>query len=318
MSGLSGIDRIVYGVEDLKMCQRYFKDWGLALASASATEVVFETLEKSQVVLRHKDDAELPPAIEEGSTVREVIWGADSQEELQRLLDRVEGKVNLARGDDGIVRCVDANGLTIGFQPTIRESVDVKGTPTNTCDTAYRIDQAAPIYQRAQPVRIAHVVFFTADLEAQRTFYVDTLGFNITDEYPGRGLFLRCVEEGTHHNLFMLQTPDKKVGLNHSSFLVRDIYEVQGGGIHFGKCGWDTQLGPGRHPISSAFFWYFFCPAGALTEYYCDEDYFTRDWQPRTHEPTPENYAEWAIVGGIDSNTRRQKYREESDLPPVA
>lgn len=317
MTGLSGIDRVVYGVEDLELCKRYFVDWGLSLVSAGHDEIVFETLEKSQVVLRHKEDLRLPSPIERGSTVREVIWGADTEADLQRFIARIAKDVEFSEGD-GVYRCVDANGLSTGFQTTIRGAVEAKGTPTNTFDKAFRVDQAAPVYKRAEPVRIAHVVFFTADLEGQRQFYVDKLGFNVTDEYPGRGFFLRCVEEGTHHNLFILQTPDKKVGLNHLSFLVRDIYEVQGGGIHFASRGWETQLGPGRHPISSAFFWYFFCPAGALTEYYCDEDYFTRDWKARQHKPTLENYAEWAIIGGVDADTRRQKYREESDLPPIA
>lgn len=317
MSGLSGIDRVVYGVEDIETCRRFFDDWGLSTVSRNNDEVVFETLEKSQIVLRRHDDPGLPPAIEEGSTVREVIWGADSDDELQSFLGRIESDVKVTRCEDGIFRCTDAAGLTLGFQKTIRVASSVEGTPTNTIDKAYRIDRAAPIYDRARPARIAHVVFFVPDLDAQRRFYVDTLGFNITDEYPGRGAFYRCVEEGTHHNLFLLQTPDGKLGLNHVSFTVRDIYEVTGGGIHVNRSGWETQLGPGRHPISSAFFWYFFCPAGALVEYYCDEDYFTREWQPRTHEPLPENYAEWAIVGGIDADTRRQKYREESDLPPI-
>lgn len=317
MSGLTGIDRVVYGVEDMVKCRQFFSDWGLTLSSESDEEIVFETLEKSKIVLRHANDPSLPPAIEDGSTVREVVWGAASQADLDAFLERISSKVALTEGDDGRVRTTDENGLTIAFQVTQRVDSGVKGTPTNTVDQAHRVDRAAPVYDRARPVRIAHVVFFVPDLEAQRAFYVDTLGFNITDEYPGRGLFLRCVEEGTHHNLFLLQTPDKKRGLNHVSFQLRDIYEVSGGGIFVSKQGWETQLGPGRHPISSAFFWYFFCPAGALTEYYCDEDYFTSAWQPRQHEPVPENYAEWAIVGGISGDTRRQKYREESDLPPL-
>jgi hypothetical protein len=82
---------------------------------------------------------------------------------------------------------------------------------------------------------------------------------------------------------------------------------VIGGGMHMSRCGWDTELGPGRHPISSAIFWYFSCPAGALMEYYTDEDHLTAEWQPRDFTPGPTVFAEWAIKGGIDGNTRRQK-----------
>ncbi|HCN72834.1 MAG TPA: glyoxalase, partial [Pusillimonas sp.] len=105
----------------------------------------------------------------------------------------------------------------------------------------------------------------------------------------------------------LLQTPDKKVGLNHVAFAVRDIHEVFGGGLHFDRCGWKTQLGPGRHPISSAYFWYFVNPAGGLIEYYADEDQLDENWVPREFEPAPTRFAEWAVDGGLDGHTRRQK-----------
>ena len=73
------------------------------------------------------------------------------------------------------------------------------------------------------------------------------------------------------------------------------------------RCGWDTEIGPGRHPVSSAYFWYFRNPAGALVEYYADEDQLTGEWQAREFEPGPTVFAEWAIAGGLDGNTRRQK-----------
>jgi hypothetical protein len=53
-------------------------------------------------------------------------------------------------------------------------------------------------------------------------------------------------------------------------------------------------------------FWYFINPAGALVEYYSDEDELTQDWQARDFTPGPEMFAEWAIKGGIDGTTRRQ------------
>ena len=116
----------------------------------------------------------------------------------------------------------------------------------------------------------------------------------------------RRAPEGGHHNLFLMQTPDRRRGLNHVAFTVRDLHEVFGGGLHVGRCGWRTQIGPGRHPISSAYFWYVHNPAGGLAEYYADEDYCTADWKAQAWERAPERFAEWAIDGGIDGTTRRQ------------
>ena len=45
----------------------------------------------------------------------------------------------------------------------------------------------------------------------------------------------------------------------------------------------------------------------ALVEYYADEDVLTENWKPRDFEPGPTVFAEWAVAGGIDGNTRRQK-----------
>jgi catechol-2,3-dioxygenase len=180
----------------------------------------------------------------------------------------------------------------------------------NTWNAKPRINQAAPIYERATPIEVGHVVFFVSDVKATSAFYAQRFGFVGSDSYPNRGAFMRCAPEGGHHDLFLLQLPSGKRGLNHVAFTVRDIHEVFGGGLHFSRKGWETQLGPGRHPVSSAYFWYFKNPAGGLIEYYADEDQLTAEWQPREFEPGPTVFAEWAIDGGLDGNTRRQKNAE--------
>ncbi|MFA7679341.1 MAG: glyoxalase, partial [Pigmentiphaga sp.] len=37
------------------------------------------------------------------------------------------------------------------------------------------------------------------------------------------------------------------------------------------------------------------------------EDQLEEGWEPRDFEPGPTVFAEWAIDGGLDGNTRRQK-----------
>ena len=37
-----------------------------------------------------------------------------------------------------------------------------------------------------------------------------------------------------------------------------------------------------------------------------EEDHLTADWQAREFEPGPTVFAEWAVTGGLDGNTRRQ------------
>jgi catechol-2,3-dioxygenase len=300
MPGIEGIDRVTYGVEDLAACQRFFLDWGLKLVREHAAGLDFESLNGCELWVRKTDDPSLPPAVEPGSTLREVIWGVRGEPDLEAL--RTRG----LRERDGVLVGVDPNGIGLGFRVTRKRAVDVAGTPANVWGHAARIDQPSPVYERAEPVEVGHVVFFTDALDETTEFY-QALGFHLSDRYPGRGHFLRCSARGGHHDLFLLQTPEAKRGLNHVAFTVRDLHEVIGGGLHMSRCGWETQLGPGRHPISSALFWYFKSPAGALVEYYADEDVLTENWQPRDFEPSPTMFAEWAIAGGIDGNTRRQR-----------
>ena len=302
---ITGIDRVTFGVEDVAACRGFFLDFGLKLVAETPAALDFETLNGCEVRIRHKDDPALPPAIEPGSTAREVIWSAESAADMEALRASMKNAPGF-READGALFCVDPNGLTVGVRVTRKRKVDVTGAPANTWDTAARVDQASPTYERAEPIEVGHVVFFTDKLAEVTKFYED-IGFCMSDRYPGRGHFLRTSERGGHHDMFLLQTPDSKPGLNHVAFAVRDIHEVFGGGMHMSRCGHETQLGPGKHPISSAFFWYFKSPAGALVEYYADEDVLTENWKPRDFTPGPDVFAEWAIAGGIDGVTRRQK-----------
>ncbi|MFT4269254.1 MAG: VOC family protein [Xenophilus sp.] len=305
-----GIDQITYGTDDLPLARRFLLDWGLALVQESADELVFECLNGCRVVAAALDRPGLPPAIEEGPTLREVVWGVQSEADLARYAEALRHEPGFVDGEVGGARrigCTDPNGLAVRLQVTRKHAVQVECAAVNTWNDKPRVDQRSPIYERATPIEVGHVVFFVADVPATEAFYASRLGFVSSDRYPGRGAFMRCAPAGGHHDLFLLQLPSGKRGVNHVAFTVRDIHEVFGGGLHFSRCGWETQLGPGRHPISSAYFWYFKNPMGGLIEYYADEDQLTAAWQPRDFEPGPTVFAEWAVDGGLDGNTRRQK-----------
>jgi catechol 2,3-dioxygenase-like lactoylglutathione lyase family enzyme len=225
--------------------------------------------------------------MEAGPTLREVVWGVPAGSALAGTVAQ------------------DPHGLRLRFEPSRKRALAVQGSPSNPWGRPQRVDAASPVYERAAPMDIGHVVLFTDRLEQAVAFY-QGLGFLTSDQYPGRGVFMRCAPEGGHHDIFLLNVPGRAMGLNHVAFAVRDIHEVFGGGLHMSRCGWKTQLGPGRHPISSAYFWYFENPCGGLIEYNADEDHLTAAWQARDFEPGPTVFAEWAVDGGLDGHTRRQ------------
>ena len=314
---IEGVDSITYSTDGTAKnwddAKRFFADWGLKLLVDRPELQQWETLNGAQVCVRQPGDASLAPPMEAGPTLREVVWGVKDDATLHLLAKTLESQRGVAffsyenKSITAATRisALDPHGLRVVFQKSAKRAIDVQGAPMNPYGKVQRVDAPSPIYDRATPVEIGHVVLSTDRFSEAEAFYAQ-LGFVTSDRYPGRGAFMRCSADGGHHDLFLLSLPNKKSGLNHVAFTVRDIHEVFGGGLHISRCGWKTQLGPGRHPISSAYFWYFENPVGGLIEYNADEDHLTEAWQARDFEPGPTVFAEWAIDGGLDGHTRRQ------------
>jgi catechol 2,3-dioxygenase-like lactoylglutathione lyase family enzyme len=300
---LTGIDRVTFGVEDLAVARRFLEDWGLTDVGSREGALVFETRDGTEVAVRHHADPVLPAGMEPGATLREVTWGVTQDSDLELIAARLKGWPRVAQ--QAGVSAADPNGLMHTFRVSQRRGVVVNPQDVNGPGAVRRVDQRAPVHSQARPVSVGHVVLFVSDLQAMIDFFVGRLQFTISDTYPKHATFLRARTPGPHHDLFILSRPGRP-GLNHVAFTVGDIHEVFGGGLAMSRNGWETEIGPGRHPISSAYFWYFRSPFGGALEYYTDDDWCTEAWQPREFERKPELFAEWAIAGGIDGNTRRQ------------
>ncbi|WP_422056276.1 VOC family protein [Sphingomonas sp.] len=299
---LTGIDAVVFGVEDMDAARIFLTDWGLTDAGSDAAALNFTTRDGCAVTVRPIGDPSLPPAMQEGSTLRQVIWGVRDDAAMADLRDRL-GDAAGAHG--GMLAATDPSGLSHGFRLRQRGEVVADPQDVNGPGQHRRVDQRAQFYDRARPITVGHVVLFVDNLAASQAFFTEKLGFVVSDSYPGHAAFLRCQTPGPHHHAFVLQRPGNP-GLNHVAFTVSNIHEVFGGGLAMGRAGHETELGPGRHPISSAYFWYFKSPFGGALEYYADDDWCTQAWEPREYERRPDLFAEWAIAGGIDGNTRRQ------------
>ncbi|MFK3916213.1 VOC family protein [uncultured Psychrobacter sp.] len=305
---INGIKTLKFGVEDRKKCQNFAIDFGLEEVSSDIEGTTKFSMDNgSAIYVYDKDDTRLPPAFEDGSTLREVTWAVDDQESFDKLKDSLQG-VDSYKAETDILYCRDPNGLTLSFEISVMQtSLDKASAGINQYGSINRINEASPVYEKAAPLGVGHVVLFSPNLVAAQTFYEDKLGFYLSDAYNNRGAFLRCSAEGWHHNLFLLKLPHRDApGLNHVAFIVRDIHEVIGGGLHMNRKKWDSFIGPGRHPVSSAYFWYVHSPFGGAFEYYTNDDYLTPEWQARHYDYSLDLFTEWAVEGGIDDTTRRQ------------
>ena len=136
---------------------------------------------------------------------------------------------------------------------------------------------------RVHPRKLGHVVLGSTDFAASQRFFIEGLGFKVSDTIDGLASFLRCSTD--HHNLLVQPAPVPFV--HHTSWQVDDVDEV-GRGAHAmlaadpGRHVW----GLGRHHIGSNFFWYLKDPAGNFSEYYADLECILDDqlWKPEVWE----------------------------------
>jgi catechol 2,3-dioxygenase-like lactoylglutathione lyase family enzyme len=310
-----GIDAVVYGVTDIRKGLAAFQDFGLKKIKGGAKEGILETQDGSRVILRPRGDKSLPKAIQPGPTVREIVWGVEKATDLARIRRELEKDRTVTADKDGTLHSVDDIGLGIAFRKTRRRKLKTPApTPINAPEAVVRYDDRATYYDKANPRTIGHAVFTVPDFKKAQRFYEKRLGFAVSDYYSGRGVFMRCKTPGGHHNLFFLEDESGKTQINHVAFGVSNTHELFAGGIHFASKGWKTAVGPGRHIVSSCYFWYFKNPCGGNIEYFVDEDFCTENWKPKRWNPAPHMFAEWALGDGLKKFGGQPPTRTKGDM----
>ena len=169
-----------------------------------------------------------------------------------------------------------------------------------------------PTFERAEPRRLGHVLFFTPDPDAATQFYTETLGFKISDRVPGMLSFMRCSTD--HHNIAFAKSSHR--GFHHASYEVGGFDEIGMGGMWMRERGWKPAWGLGRHAIGSNVFYYIQDPWGSYAEYFHDIDYIPEDsdWEPREWDP---KYALYCWGPDVPTGLHRQQRRPDRVAPPV-
>jgi catechol 2,3-dioxygenase-like lactoylglutathione lyase family enzyme len=274
---------ITIGVPNVEETSRYYAEFGLTRDGAC-----FSTSDGGEQL-----------RIVESPTRRliELCIGADDPDDLDRVTDRLAGLGVTCRRDPTSVSAVEIHSgarAVILVLPRITQDPAPIG-PYNGPGRADRTNHRAPGVLREQPIRprkLGHVVIGTPDAEASQRFFVDGVGFKVSDQIRGIASFIRCSTD--HHNLLIQASP--VAFLHHTAWEVEDVDDVGRGAMRMLAGHPERHVwGLGRHFIGSNFFWYLRDPAGNFSEYYSDMDTIIdgQVWTPGSWEPSLHALYAW-------------------------
>lgn len=132
-----------------------------------------------------------------------------------------------------------------------------------------------------RPERLAHVVLNAVDKSAAAAFFIDVLGFKLSDRTRIMD-FIRCNSD--HHCLSF--AVGQAATLNHIAFQMPDLESVMRGAGRLKGAGYPIEWGIGRHGPGNNVFSYFVAPGDVVIEYTAeveqvDDNYKTggpEDW----------------------------------------
>lgn len=168
-----------------------------------------------------------------------------------------------------------------------RVVVDVTGTadlvpaeprPTNRPGRSERSTARADVVAEAgprPPRRVGHVVLGTPRVADANAFYLDGLGFRVSDKILDGALTFARVE-ADHHNLLIQPAPVSYI--NHYALEMDDLDAIGAAGTAVLAERPDADVvGVGRHRLGSNLYWYMVDPAGTMFELFADMDQITDD-----------------------------------------
>jgi hypothetical protein len=205
--------------------------------------------------------------------------GVDDADDLGRVAASL-AKLDVAVASDGrSLRAVEpTTGVRVELvvEPRVAQKPPARVAVNLPGDTV-RFDARSPAVFPAvsRPRRLQHAVVGSPDAAAAKRFFVEGVGFQVSDEVPAIGAsFMRCSTD--HHNLLVQQGPI--AFLHHTAWEMDDLDAVGRAGAAMVAADPSRHMwGIGRHGVGSNHFWYLRDPAGNFAEYSSDLDVIADD-----------------------------------------
>ena len=281
MSRVTEIRYVGYGVPDLEAERAFYRDkWGLKEVAERDGMVYFaaEGSEECHVVrLRPSEDKRIDV----------IALAADSRADVDALFQKVTDagcRIIFAPKE------LEGFGAGYGFRFFNPDGLPFEISSDRACGTARQLVRWEGI-----PQKISHIVMHSPDHKAAVQFFVDVLGFKVSDWLGDFMGFLRCNE--WHHRIAFLPGPPC---LNHVAYDVLSVDDMMRGISRLRKQDVDIKWGPGRHTAGNNTFSYFVTPNGFAVEYTSElEQVDDATWEAKVHVPGPQVMDQWGTgVGG--------------------
>jgi Glyoxalase/Bleomycin resistance protein/Dioxygenase superfamily len=296
------VEGVTFGVEDLSECARFLGDMGLMRGPESTKSgITFRTPVNQYVRIVPVESTEVPPPVDSGSTLREIMWGVSDDRSIDAIQAQLASDRDVRRGPDGSIHTVDPIGFGVAFrvaQPA--NAHPVPPTYNYHRHHAPRVNDLHTMPPRACPLELIHVAVDIPKSvrEEARAFYIDRLKFKPIDDAGDIGLFMQAEGDLQHHNWFMCHRTDK-AGINHLCFEVPDFDSLILSGEYMIDKGWRESRRLGRHVMGSNVFRFIVSPCGGRIEYAWDMDRMDKSFKTRTYDKRP-GHVLWMLksVGG--------------------
>lgn len=287
-----GPDFLVFGADNLPASVEFLTAFGLTPVGVDERGGLFEALDGTGVIVRSKNDPDLPAPLPTATMLRQQVYGVVDASDIDAIAAELGRDRKVHRLADGTIETTDDFGFALKFQVTRRrrldmpaEKINAPGAPPQRRPNELGVWPDMP----ARPRTLSHSVLFVPDIDIATKFYCERLGFVVTDHLVGAGPFLRPKACDDHHTLFFIRTPEYMKGLEHLAFHMGGPTELMLAGTRFVNAGYESFWGPGRHKFGSNWFWYFNSPLGTHFEYDADMDKHDEEWVARELPISAEN-----------------------------
>ena len=280
MSRISEIRYVGYGVADLASEAAFYGQvWGLQSVPSADGMLYFKT--------KGHDEHHVVRLRQAGANRIDVIaLAADTRADVDALAEKAR-----ASGVKMIHEPRELNGPGGGYG---FRCFSPDGLPFEISSDVARSDSETVARWDGVPIKISHIVMHSPDHQALSAWFVEVLGFKISDWLGDFMCFLRC--NSAHHRIALLPGPPC---VNHVAYdmvgvdgMMRGIHRVQ-------QAGTNIAWGPGRHTAGNNTFSYFVTPNRFAVEYTSELEVVDENWEPKVYTPAPQVMDQWGIgVGG--------------------